>query len=328
MNRINRFLSTNGLWLPMSFFIFIVYVVQRGFATIAKSGMVPDFFPQAMSIYFTTMSVGVLAGGFLLDRFRAKDILLLACIVGSIGIILIDITPWGFGLFFGGAAAIIKARDTANDGMMIAPQSSAKNFGGAVFLLFLGAVIGGMSLFSVSVALGIAMLAAGVYTCNVMPDNKLVAWKIKDVIALMKLGTFWVLMIYFFLMCGIYYIAVSELYPGLTKVGGYSKEMAILILAASYILSGALRWPAAWLGNFFGYWSVLILGLLGMGVAIPMAATEPVSATFCFAIFSALQTPNYWPLAKQTFGRQYLATVVGLGFVFMYLGAGVMYGKW
>lgn len=337
MNKLNRYLSSNGLWLPLSAFIFIVYVVQRGFASVAKSGIVPDHFPEAMQVYFWVMSVGVLAGGFLLDRFRAKDVLFFGCFLGGFGIMGIINGPWLFGIFFGAAASIVKlapysiqlkAFDTECDGMRIAPQAAAKNFGGAAFMLFLTAMIIGYTINQLAVALGLAMIGFGIYSYRLIPDAQITTWKLTDVLTLMKSLSFWALMAFYFVMCGIYYKAVMGLLPAMIKTGGLPKGTAMILLAISFIIAGVFRWPSAWFGKKVGYWPAVLIGTAGMAISILLSPKMPVLSTFWFAIFSALLTPNYWPLTKGMFGKEYLSTVMGLGFVAQYFGAGILCGIW
>jgi hypothetical protein len=47
-----------------------------------------------------------------------------------------------------------------------------------------------------------------------------------------------------------------------------------------------------------------------------------------FTVFSSVHTPNYWAQAKKIGGAKYVSTVMGLGFVSMYLGAAILFGKW
>ena len=317
--------------------IFIIYAVQRGFATIAKSGMAPDFFSQSMSIYFTTMSLAVLAGGFLIDRFKPKTLVYWATFAGCVGIGLIDNTAWGFGLLFGAAAAMFKLlpysnplkrnTDLKTDAQIIAPQAAAKNFGGAAFLLFLGALVAKFSLSTFAGILGMIFMVLGIYLIYTIPDDRIPGWKIDEIKELIKRPRFWQFCAYCFLMCGFYYLAVMGFFPAMLKAG-FTKANTITILAVSYLFTGLLRWPVAWMGRHYGYWKMMVIGTIGMAGCYYLTPVYPLAALILFVPFSAIHTPNYWAWAKFHFGRKYLATVVGLGFVAMYLGAGVMFGKW
>lgn len=329
-----NYLKSN-IWFPLSMLIFITYALQRGLASFAKTDMVVPWLKDGLGIYFTTMSLAVLLGGFILDKVNSKTVILFATGVGILGILGLIQGPWMFGVGFGLAASFIKLAPYSaplklydkNDGIRISPQASAKNFGGAFFLLFFGAFIMTFSFNAVVVALSLLFAIIGLLSYWMLPDDKIKGWNIEEVKEVIKKWKFWAFMSYFFVMCGVYYIAIMGFFPEML-VAGYTRAQTITLMAVSFILAGILRWPSAWLGQKIGYWKTIIIGTLGMMITIPLTKIDPLLAMYLFAPFSAIHTPNYWALAKDMFGKKYLATVIGLGFTAMYLGAGIMYGKW
>jgi hypothetical protein len=235
------------------------------------------------------------------------------------------------------------------EAIRIAPQSAAKNIGGAAFILFLGGALATLGWVSASVVLAAFFLATGIITFFMLPDDKIEGWKWDIFKELSKDFKFWMISLYFFIMCGVYYVAIFDFYPGLTKVAGFPKGTALTILAVSFLICGALRFFVAWLGDqeiklsIRGYLldnlvldnirikfrlPLMWIGTAGMAACIPLTKVYPVLSLILFTFMSAIHTPNYWAYCKEQWGPKYISTVVGLGFFFMYLGAGVMYGKW
>jgi hypothetical protein len=77
-----------------------------------------------------------------------------------------------------------------------------------------------------------------------------------------------------------------------------------------------------------GYSFPMILGTLGLICSTIMIKVGMLIGIPMFILFGSAHTPNYWAYAKEEFGNDVLATAMGLGMVAMYLGAGVIYGKW
>ena len=333
--------KVNLLWLPLSLSIFGVYAIQRGFATLAKAADFPiPHMKEALAIYFTVMSLAVLIGGYLLDNRPTKEAYIYATFLGVLGIILVPYTPWGFGLLFGAAAAMLKLAPysspmklfDSNEAIRIAPQSAAKNVGGAMFILFLGGTLKALGLIPTSILLAGFFLVVGIVTYSMLPDDRIQGWK-WDIFKQLSVDfKFWMAAVYFFFMCGLYYIAITGFYPALTGVG-ISAGVALTTIAVSYLCSGALRFFVAWLGSqeIKGYkirLPLMWIGTAGMGLCIPLTKINPILSLIVFTFMSAIHTPNYWAYCKEQWGPKYISTVVSLGFFFMYLGAGVMYGKW
>lgn len=325
----------NWMWLPLMLVIFGTYAIQRGLGTFAKSGLLDPSFSFSLQIFFVTMAACMLFMGLILDNINSRKILLIGGALGIVGILLAPYTPWGFGLIFGAAAAIMKLVPFTSplklfdggDGLRIAPQASAKNFGSAFFMLFLGAALisWGFPIASILMALllGISCIAA----YYMMPDDKIEGWKWGIFKELSSDWKFWLMMIYFFVMCGIYWLVITGLFPALATLG-LAKSVIITLMAASFILTGVLRFVAAWAGDRYGHWIFMTIGTLGMFLCYYLLPIAPMWALWLFVPFSTMHTANYWPQCKQLWGSKYIATVIALGFVSMYLGAGVFYGKW
>lgn len=333
----------NLIWLPLALSIFGVYAIQRGFATFAKAS---DFgiphMQDALAVYFTVMSLAVLIGGYFLDNFKTKNIMLMATVVGVLGILLVPYSPLGFGLLFGCAAAFIKLGPFSapmklfneKEAIRIAPQSAAKNVGGAVFILFLGGALTALGWANASVVLAVFFLMSGIATYIMLPDDRIEGWKWDIFKELATDLAFWMMALYFFIMCGVYYVAIYQFYPALTSIAGLSKTTTLTTLAISFLCSGALRFFVAWLGDQ-EIWNGISLrlplmwfGTAGMAACIYLTNVVPILSLVIFTFMSAIHTPNYWAYCKEMWGPKYISTVVALGFFFMYLGAGVMYGKW
>jgi len=323
------------IWAPLSLCIFGTYAIQRGLGALAKSGLLAPFFSFALQIYFVTMSVGMLFMGLVLDNVSTKKVVLVGTGLGIAGMILAPYTPWGFGLLFGAAAVIMKLAPFSgplklfdgNDGLRIAPQASAKNFGSAFFMLFLGAALVSWGFATASILMAILFGIAGVATYFMMPDDKIEGWKWGIFKELSTDRKFWLVMIYFFVMSGIYWLVITGLFPALATLG-LAKSAIIAWMAASFIVTGGVRFLAAWAGDKYGHWIFMFVGTLGMILCYYLLPIAPMWALWLFVPFSSMHTANYWPQCKQLWGPKYIATVVALGFVAMYLGAGVFYGKW
>jgi len=331
----------NLLWLPLSLSIFGIYAIQRGFATFAKAADFPiPHMKEALAIYFTVMSLAVLIGGYLLDNRPTKEVYIYATCLGVLGIIMVPYSPWGFGLLFGASAAMLKLAPYSspmklfdkNEAMKIAPQSAAKNIGGAAFILFLGGTLSALGWISSTLILAVFFLAVGFISYSMLPDDRIQGWKWDIFKKLSVDWKFWMIALYFFIMCGVYYIAISGFYPALKGVG-IDTSIALTIIAVSYLFAGALRFVVAWLGSqeIKGIkirLPLMWIGTAGMAASIPLTPIHPLISLSLFTFMSAIHTPNYWAYCKEQWGPTYISTVVSLGFFFMYLGAGVMYGQW
>lgn len=324
-------------WLPLSMLIFIVYMIQRGLAALAKTDMVVPWLKDGLGIYFTTASLTALLMGFVSDRVRPLILMGLSLAVGLCGIAGLMVSPWMFGILFGVAAASFKVlsysaplknKTTNVDALRIAPQASAKNFGAALFLLLVGGIIAKFGFVSFTIILSILFGGIGLWSTIAVRNHKPTkSWEWKRAVELVKKSKFWGFMIYCGVMVGLYYLTIMGFIPAMLKVG-LSKATALSILGLTLVGAGLCRWPLAWLGERIGHWKVMIGGTLGIGLSMLITPLNPILATLMFAPFASAHTPNYWTVAKKEFGSEYLGTVLGLGYVAMYLGAGVLYGKW
>ena len=329
------FKRINWLWLPMMMSIFGVYAIQRGFATFAKSAdFVVPHMQLGLGIFFTVMSLVVLVGGYLLDNYNSKNLFLISGLLGAVGIVSVPYSPWAFGILFGTAAAFLKLAPYSapmkiyneNEAVKICPQAAAKNLGGAAFILFLGGLLISLGWNYVTTILAAFFMAACLFSYLILPNDKIEGWKWSIFKESSKSIKFWGFMVYFFFMCGIYYVAIMGFYPALKGIG-FTATTATTTLAISYLCAGALRWPAAYLGNYMRL-PLMWIGVAGMAIAIFLTKIHPVGALVLFTLSSTIHTPNYWAYCKEQWGPRYIATIIALGFVFQYLGAGVFYGKW
>jgi MFS family permease len=160
-----------------------------------------------------------------------------------------------------------------------------------------------------------------------MPDVKIEGWKISIFKELAIDWKFWLMMIYFFLMSGIFYVVISLFMPALKKIG-FSDAQSIYLIGMSYVVTGILRFGSAWLGDKIGHWKLMLIGTLGMAGCYFLLPYNPILTVWIFTVFSTMHTANYWAQCKQLWGPKYIATVIGIGYVAMYIGAGILYGKW
>jgi hypothetical protein len=311
-----------------------VYFIQRGLAAISGTDMIPGL-DQGMQIFFTTTGLAVLLCGFLLDQKPAKTLIVLASIVGSISVLGVFSSPVLFGIGFGMAAALLKlAPYTAplklkdgNEAVRIAPQAAAKNFGAALFILFLGGALKTLGYWTAPI-LSVVFLMVGAWAYKVVPDDRCIeGWNFKDILALAKKFNFWFFLVYCFWMVGLYYLVVKSLVPHMIA-DGYAKGDALLYLAIAFGIAGVLRWFWAYTGeDITGYVFPMVLGTIVLA-ALAYTETHSITELVMFTIAGSAHTPNYWSYAKQEFGKEKLGTVLGLGYVAMYMGAGVLYGSW
>ena len=321
-------------WLPLTGLIFGTYMIQRGLASLAKAGIAPHL-QDATSIFFTVAGIAVFFMGMLCDNIKSKTMIAVATILGSAGILFLPSSALMFGLFFGVAAAILKIipfsnplkLTDGNDSIRIAPQASAKNFGAAIFILLIGSLAGTLGLVPLSFVFVTILMLIGIWAYFSVEDEIIHSWNIKKVLELTKKPLFWFFMMYSFIMVGTYYVAVSEIYPMLTR-GDVESGMALTVLGVSFIVAGILRWPWAWIGHKTKYIWPMIVGTLGLVGSVFLLKANFILGVPVFIIFGSAHTPNYWAYAKEKFGPELLATVLGLAYVAMYLGAGIIYGKW
>jgi hypothetical protein len=323
------------LSLVFSILIFIIYAVERGASSFAGTDLLTSWLPTAMSTYFLTSSLGVLLGGIFLDRKRAKDVLKWIVPIGTASILGLTLgNPWVFGIGFGLTAVIIKLAPFSSilklfdggDALRISNQAAAKNFGGAAFLMFLGTALAsiGFNMFVYLLA-GLFLIISSLAVMN-LPDDRIPGWEWDKVKALCKTSKWWWFALYFFLQGGLYYYLLMKQMPCLLAAG-YSKITVIPILAGMQIAGGLLRYPLGWIMDRWGYGKMLILHTALYFAAWFTMGVDALLWTTIFTVAAAASTPSYWAYSK-TFGKEMIATVVSMGLVIQYLGAGIIVGKW
>jgi|WetSurSiteA1Bulk_404760.scaffolds.fasta_scaffold00566_2 hypothetical protein len=321
----------------LSLIIFCLESWQRGLVTLSKSPMLPIFFTSATSMYFIVVASSIFVMGLVLDNTNAKKSILVGIVLGMLGIILTPYTIYGYGLIFGISASLMKLIPFSSplkissgkyDGLLVAPQASAKNFGGAFGLLVLVIIMKSFGLLSTSIFIAIIFGISGFAAYFLMPDIKVEGWKISIFKELAVDWKFWLMMVYFFFMSGIFYLTIASFIPALKRIEHFSDGQAAFMIGISYIATGIFRFGAAWLGDKIGHLVLMLTGTLGMIYCYFLLKYDPFWAVWIFSIFSTMHTANYWAQCKQLWGPKYIATILGLGYVAMYIGAGVLYGKW
>jgi len=327
------FKKLNLIWLPLALSIFGVYAIQRGFAVLNTS--IPNM-EIGMPLFFITMSLAVLIGGYLFDNFNTKNVLLGATALGAIGILLVPYTSLGFGLLFGCAAALMKIGPYSaplklfNDknALRISPQSAAKNFGGAILIFFAYGLMLKYGWVAMTSVLASFFCIVGLITYFMLPNDKIEGWKWNILKELLVDEKFWLISLYFFVMSGFYWMAVTQYKSALIGMG-FSKGIALNYIAISFVVAGFLRFVVSWIGDKGKLrLPLMIIGTFGLGFAVYLLQFNPLISLIIFTPMSAIHTPNYWAYCKEQWGPKYISTVLGLGYFFMYLGAGVMYGQW
>lgn len=328
-------------WLPLSLPIFGIDLIQRGFAAFAKASdfMIPDM-EKALSVYFVTMSIGVLLCSVICDRVNSRRVLLFACCAGGVGMALLPFSYIAFGIVFGMAGAFIKISPfsaslkltVTRPAINVVPQAIAKNLAGALFILLLGLVFKSLGWTTSSLLLAAIFVFSGIYVFMYVPDDLIKGWDWSIFRVLVCQFKFWHLMVYMFFMSGTYYLVVKEFYPALIKLG-FPPATAMSIMAISLLISGALRYPWAWMGDvrLLGRNTRVILmwaGVLGMAIPLWTIQDYPLTSFAAYTVLNAIHTPTYWAYYKDNWGPEYVSTIAALGFAFMYLGSGVMYGSW
>jgi MFS family permease len=335
---IKRFFT---FWLPLSLPIFGVDLIQRGFAAFAKAKdfMIPNM-EDALSVYFITMSIGVLVCSVICDRANSRRILLYSCLVGGIGMVLLPHSYLAFGIIFGMAAAFIKISPFSaslkltkdRPATNVVPQAVAKNLAGALFILLLGLVFKSLGWTTSSLLLGAVFVLSGFYVYWFVPDDRIEGWNWSIFRVVIGQFKFWHLMTYMFFMNGTYYLVVKQFYPAFIEMGIPSSS-AMTMMAISLLISGAMRWPWAWAGDVrvLGPHTRVILmwgGVAAMAVPLWTIPHYPITSFVVYTFLNAIHTPTYWAYHKENWGPEYVSTIAALGFAFMYLGSGVMYGSW
>ena len=325
-------------WLPLSGMVFVVYMIQRGFAAISKAGYVDSDLGLGMGIFFTTVAVAITAIGFLSDRIKAHYLVLGATILGTLGIIGLTFNPWLFGIGMGIAAAIakmvpftipLKNKTTSIDALRISPQAAAKNFGGSLFFFLLAAVIktAGFSLFTAIIAPAFAAMGMWAYFSVRNHNIKLMKWK-KDVVLKILKNKYWYLW-------GAWYasatVAIYTMYPKLIPQMismGASKVDALYLFGIIGLAASVFRLLFAWLGDKFGHFKMMIISLVTMIFTIIFLPTFPYFVIPMFYLAKQINTPNMWVTAKKWFTKENIGTAAGMAMIISYIIVGFMFGKW
>lgn len=328
--------SLKWMWFPLALAVFGSYAIQHGLTTLGKTTLVVPWFMQGLSIFFIALSAGMFFIGPLLDNVSSRKAMAVAVVLGIGGIIGLNYSPYIFGILFGLSGALIKVIPFSgpmkllnkNEAIAICPQGAAKNIGSIFFLLFLSSLLVAWGWGPSTLILATVFGLSGILTYYLMPDDKIEGWKWSIFLKLCKDWNFWLLM----LICGVfasgYYWAIPQFVPAI-KAYGFTQQTSIYITAGLSLLAAISRWPNAWLGIKFGHQNMLIAcGVLQPLIIWFILPWNPIVAIAIFQPIGAIPTVNYWPLYKQKWGPEYVATVSCLGFIAMYLFTGITIGKW
>lgn len=328
--------SLKWMWFPLALAVFGSYAIQHGMTTLAKTDLVIPWFMQGLSIFFISLSAAMFFIGPLLDNVSSRKAMAAAVILGIGGIIGLNYSPYIFGILFGLSGALIKVIPFSgpmklinkNEAYSICPQGAAKNIGSIFFLLFLSAVLLKWGWSSSTLILATVFGISGILTYIMMPDDKIEGWKWSIFLKLCKDWRFWFLMA----ICGFfssgYQYAITQFVPAI-KAQGFSQQTSIYITAGLSFIAAGSRWPNAWLGMKFGYQNMLIAcGILQLIIIWFILPWNAIAAVAIFQPIGAIPTVNYWPLYKEKWGPEYVATLSCLGFISMYLFTGLTLGKW
>lgn len=328
-------------WLPLSGLVMIVYMIQRGFMAISKGGFTDIDIKAAMGVFFTATALFSVVIGFLADRVKAQNIVALAGITGTLGILALGYNTWAFGILMGLTAAVAKMipfsaplkRLTSKwDALRITPQAVAKTVGKAAFMFLLAATLKtmGFSQFTWIAAPIFAFLGWSAYVLvkRAEVEPKIIKWDLESVKATLMNWKWYLLAGTYAIAAVGYYTIVPSIVPGLVGLG-QTKTNALLIFGTGMMLLAPLRWAWAWLGDVTKGHQAIYLGYSACWVAgaflVPM---YPLIGIPAFMIISKCATPNFWVTAKKWLGEKYLGTGVGMAFIVTYLTIGCYLGKW
>jgi hypothetical protein len=316
-----------------SLIVMLLYAIQRGVGVMAKSGELEMDLALGLWWYFNSAALVVVFIGVFLDRIRTRMCLRVAAFAGFLSMAFMYYNhPIWFGVFFGIASCFFKLLVFTNplkhgySPYWIVPQAISKNVGAAIFLLVAAGLFVASRIGLLLVFIGGFFLLIMIFAPRFVEDNRIETWDFKYVKKMSKRLDFWILMSYFFLMGGTWWVVLSNFYPDM-KAAGYSSSVTLYALVGFNLLSGLLRFPASWLGQRFGYNNVIWVALVLTFGVILVQGFFPLTMIFLFAIISSVHTPNYWPQIAETWDRRYMNTLAGVSYVFIYLGSGVLF-KW
>ena len=334
----NKLKSISYDWLPLAGITTMLYMIQRGFAGIAKAGVVDIDLALGMKIFFTAVAFSALAIGFLSDRIKVAWLLAAATVAGTIGIASGADNIWLFGIGAGIAAAAVKLlaytaplknKDSGIDSLRIAPQAAAKNLGAGLFFIAIGAVLKtfGFSTFISAAAAVFATFGAwATYTCR-NHTYKLLKFNMADMKALFNSAKFYTYLMWYASVTVLMYNIAPKIIPSLMHMGMVKKE-AIMMYGIASLLLVPLRWLTAWFGVAVGYFNAMLV-LIAMHIVnfFLILKPHPEIGIPLFFLTTAIATPNMWACAKDWFGTR-IGTAMGLTMIVSYIAAGLTFGKW
>ena len=324
-------------WLPLSGIVMILYMIQRGFAALSKTGVDGLDLSAGLSIYFYVVAIAALVFGFLADRIKPWLLMYLMGLCGTIGLLGVS-DPWVFGLGCGMAGAAVKIlpfsiplknKDSKVEALRIAPQASAKNIGAGLFSALLGGAIGA-AISAVEFVFIMAGAFAGLtlwafYTTR-NHRMKLMKWNVGETLSLLKDWKWWVFTAWYTVAGVFLYYIMRSIIPGFMSLG-MTKAQAASLFGSISIAACVLRWGAAWLGDRIGYFKTMLIGTVGWVITFFTLPVNPIIGTILYFASFSISTPNQWACGKKWFGDK-LGTAMGMVFVVAYIAMGFMFGQW
>jgi MFS family permease len=335
---IEKFKRISYDWLPLSGIIILLYMVQRGFAALAKMNVIDLDLSFGMKVFFFTVSAASLIFGFLADRIKPQLLLGIVGIAGLIGLMGSGYNMILFGLGCGIAASSVKVlpfalplknKDSNIESIRIAPQSAAKNIGSGIFYLLLAGALStiGFTNFTFMMSMCFAIFMIWAFMESLSYKFILIKWERSDVFDFLKSRKWWMWTVWHTIVASVYYKCVTMVIPSFMALN-MTKEQAIAAFGLYGLLFSAFRWGAAWIGVKIGYWNTLLICLAWQVTNLWLMPSYPFIGLISFFLVIQLNTPNYWALAKEWFTKEKLGTGIGMAFVITYLVLGVTFGSW
>jgi MFS family permease len=304
--------------VSLSSLVLILYMVHRGMPLFMKSGVAPDWFKDALGAYFICSGWTIALFGCLLDNVASRKIILLAIIVGAIGLFGTQIElPLAYGILFGFSAGLMKLAPFTSpmkltgEPMDIVPQAISKNIGAVSMVLFIGTILLSLGWQASLIILSVLYLVAGVYTYMQLPDDKITGWKFSELKYLLKEKLFYAILLVGFLNGLLFYAVAIQYWPAL-KQFGYPKSTIIFLLLIPQVISGFLRYHATKVGMVLGWWTMMVAFLSLLALTLAMLHSTNVYVVFAGLVVAGLGTSIWttaiWPLLTDEWSSTYVGT--------------------
>lgn len=326
-------------WLPLSGMVVVTYMIQRGFAAIAKAGMVDVDITSGMGFYFTATALAALLIGFLSDRIKPHWLVAIGGVTGTLGILSLGIvSPLIFGIGMGIAAAVskmipflapLKNKTTKIEALRIAPQAAAKNLGAAAFIFLFAALIkvSGFSTFTSVIAPLFAAMSGWAYFAIRKHNIKLTKWNISGLKNVVKNKLFYVYGVWFASCTWLIYTIYPKMY-GAFKSLDWSRSESLMMIGILGLCSIPLRWLWASIGDFTKNYIPMFVAIAVYVPTLFLMDIYPLVIIPIFFLAMSMVTPNMWATSKKWFTKEDFGTAMGIIMIFSYIIVGLTFGKW